>query len=317
MPPMRARRPRSRARRLGWIAVAALLAALAAPFPAAPAAAGGFDPIGRFPVTEGSGVVASRRYPGVVWAHLDSGNPSVLYALRVRDGALVDLTPGVRFRQIQVRGARNVDWEDIAIDGRGLWIADLGNNACRRSNLAILRLPEPDPYRADAVTVAASYPVRWPDAPSGCTGHNAEALFLLDGNPYVVSKTTTAAVYRLPTFRTSSANTLRKIVTLAAPGGGFSDPPTAADVSAGRLVLATAFSRLYVYEAADASLHGDALVRSLVARPPRWSSPYRRDGRNEKVEGAAFLGGGHDLLLLSEYRGIFNFPAGFYQAARA
>ena len=52
------------------------------------AAADPFDPVGRFPAPEGSGVVASRRYPGVFWAHSDSGPGSrnALYAFKVVDG---------------------------------------------------------------------------------------------------------------------------------------------------------------------------------------------------------------------------------------
>ena len=49
---------------------------------------GPLEPIGRLDhpaIREASGIVASRRYPGIFWVHNDSGNPPALYAVR-RDG---------------------------------------------------------------------------------------------------------------------------------------------------------------------------------------------------------------------------------------
>src|SRR5437899_499106 len=65
---------------------------------------GPLEPIGRLDhpaIREASGIVASRRHPGVFWVHNDSGNPPALYAVR-RDGRLV--------REYAV-GAPNLDWE--------------------------------------------------------------------------------------------------------------------------------------------------------------------------------------------------------------
>src|SRR3954470_12775279 len=93
-----------------------VLALLAPDRPATP------DRIGRLEhpaIREASGIVASRRHPGIFWVHNDSGNPPALYAIR-RDGALV--------RAYRV-GVPNVDWEDIAADGEGhLFLGDTGNN---------------------------------------------------------------------------------------------------------------------------------------------------------------------------------------------
>src|SRR5438874_9337753 len=56
-------------------------------------------------VTESSGLVASRRTPGVFWTHNDSGDGPYLYATDRKGRALAKFT---------VSGATNVDWEDIA-----------------------------------------------------------------------------------------------------------------------------------------------------------------------------------------------------------
>ena len=95
--------------------------------------------LGRFghpPIQEASGIVASRRHPGIFWVHNDSGNPPALFAVR-RDGSLV--------REYKV-SAPNVDWEDIAIDDAGhLFLGDIGNNGLLLPLRMIYRLDEPDP----------------------------------------------------------------------------------------------------------------------------------------------------------------------------
>src|SRR5438105_10764194 len=97
------------------------------------------EPLGRFDVRvipEASGIVASRRHPGIFWVHNDSGNAPRLFAVR-RDGSLV--------REFAV-AAPNVDWEDIATDDHGhLYIGETGNNNGRLPLRAVYQLDEPDP----------------------------------------------------------------------------------------------------------------------------------------------------------------------------
>ena len=40
-------------------------------------------------IPEASGIVKSRRYPGIFWVHNDSGKPPALFAIR-RDGTIPD-----------------------------------------------------------------------------------------------------------------------------------------------------------------------------------------------------------------------------------
>src|SRR5215470_9495040 len=90
------------------------------------------DQIGRAPAVlpELSGIAASRRHPGVYWAHNDSDRPLVLYALR-ESGELLASFP--------LRGARAVDPEDVAVapcrrdDPRScVYLADTGDNGQHR-----------------------------------------------------------------------------------------------------------------------------------------------------------------------------------------
>src|SRR6266566_1484018 len=57
-------------------------------------------------VKESSGIAASRAHPGVLWTHNDSGDDAYVYA--------TDLA-GADRGVVRIRGARAVDWEDIAL----------------------------------------------------------------------------------------------------------------------------------------------------------------------------------------------------------
>ena len=195
--------------------------ALAAGSPAGATSQGAYSPIATAPFYEGSGVVASRAHPGVFWALQDSGGPArtVLHAFKVQGGRLVDLRPGVRFRTVRVEGTTNRDWEALSTDSRGnLWVGDVGNNGCTRSDLRVHRVPEPNPFSATSVRVAATYPVAWPDPAGRCTGYDAESLFVVDGGPYVIAKLAPRpGVYRVPTASTTARNRLQKVGELTPP----------------------------------------------------------------------------------------------------
>ena len=96
-------------------------------------------PIVRVPgLSEGSGLALSRRVPGRLWTHNDSGKP-ILFALDAR-GAVTG--------RIEVTGATVEDWEAIAVGpcgtGSCLYIGDIGDNNASRKRITIYRLPEPD-----------------------------------------------------------------------------------------------------------------------------------------------------------------------------
>jgi hypothetical protein len=161
--------------------------------------AGGYGPsalLGRIDdraIDESSGLVASRRNPGLLWTHNDSGDDPVVYCIDLKAR-----TCGVW----RVTGAEAFDWEDIAI-GPGpragdpyLYAGDIGDNIDQRTQIVVYRVPEPVAGSAGPVPVptktapAATAPaealrLRYPDGP-----HNAEALLVhpVTGDLYVVSK---------------------------------------------------------------------------------------------------------------------------------
>src|SRR5215212_9666582 len=77
-----------------------------------PATRPAFDIVGTIDapeITESSGILESRRYPGVFWTHNDSGNPAEIFAIT---------GTGKLLMKFPIR-ATNVDWEDIATDDAG------------------------------------------------------------------------------------------------------------------------------------------------------------------------------------------------------
>jgi hypothetical protein len=118
------------------LAAASSGSATAAQNAAAPCQPAG--PLVRLPgLPESSGLAVSRRTPGRLWTHNDSGGP-VLFALDA-GGAVTG--------RVRLTGADVQDWEAIAAGpcgtGACLYVADIGDNAARRRRVTIYRLPEP------------------------------------------------------------------------------------------------------------------------------------------------------------------------------
>ena len=133
---------------------------------------------------ETSGLAVSRRTPGVIWSHNDSGHQSILFAL--------DSSGALRGR-VRVP-IRTRDWEDVSAArcpaGDCLYIADIGDNSRSRGRIMIYRVPEPAP--TDAVTLRPeALTARYADGP-----HNAEAMFVLGDKLFIITRDRIGAVYR-------------------------------------------------------------------------------------------------------------------------
>ncbi len=313
-----------------WVAV--LLVALVAgcagsgvpTTPTAPPTSGG-GPEGRVQVQRrafaaggGSGIVASSRYPGVLWAIRDRGGQSrpgkpqnALYAYKVTGGRVGELAGGAAFKPVPLPVPAH-DWEDIGRDRQGnLWIADIGNNECDRTDTALLKVGEPDPVAPGPARLLATYRYRFPDPPPGCAGRNAEAMFLVDDVPYLIDKARPSTLYRFPELDPDATVTLEKVGVLAGQVANLSGADLSTDRS--RLAVDT-HTALHVYRASDPSLAGPALVADLISRPPAWTVQLAGPGPGPtNVEGVAFTYDSHDLNLLAENRDVFYVPAAAYE----
>jgi hypothetical protein len=135
-------------------------------------------------VAEASGLAISRRHPGIVWTHNDSGNQPVLFA--------IDAAGAIRARvrvPIETR-----DWEDISAArcpaGDCLYLADIGDNRRNRGRLRVYRVPEP-PLDAAETGPPDVFTATYPDH-----ARNAEGLFIAGGDFFVVSRDGLGEIYR-------------------------------------------------------------------------------------------------------------------------
>ena len=149
-------------------------------------------------MSESSGIVVSRTHRGVLWTHNDSGDGPYLYA--------TDLA-GTDRGTVRVRGARAVDWEDIALGpcptapGACLYIADTGDNAEKRKAVVVYALPEPELPAGAADTVqsraATALRLKYPGGPQ-----DVEAVYVSphDSALYLVNKARRGPVrlYQVP-----------------------------------------------------------------------------------------------------------------------
>lgn len=152
-------------------------------------------------INEVSGVVASRRH--VLWIEEDSGNPERIYAI---DGS------GAQRAVVDVKGADNGDWEDIALTGRRIWLADIGDNVEIRTSIQVYWFREPRP--SDSSVSAHVLQLHYEDG-----AHNAEAM-MVDGahrKLFVFTKQSgTTSVYRASVLglQGGESMTLTKIAVL-------------------------------------------------------------------------------------------------------
>ncbi len=189
-------------------------------------------------LAESSGLVASRKYPGVYWSINDSGHPPMLFAVDAK---------GKGIGRISLTGATNIDWEDIAIDAGGtLYIGDFGNNSRRRKVLTIYAVGEPDPKGKDkTAAVKCKYRFRYPP---GHGPFDCEAMFVRKGWAYLITKETPRArLYRVRLDGASAGEKTLQAEYLGLLGGA--QWVTAADICpAGRRIAVLSYLGIWVYQ---------------------------------------------------------------------
>lgn len=159
---------------------------------------------------EVSGMVSSRRYPGMLWMHND-GASKRLFAVSTNGQVLSTFS-------IQ---AETTDLEDIAIGpgSRGesqIYLADIGDNERKRPTVQILQFSEPSispgarPRRPVPISPTGVLTLRYPDQPQ-----DAEGL-LIDpqtGDVLIIAKLAKKArVYSTPAVRAANDSRMLKFV---------------------------------------------------------------------------------------------------------
>lgn len=199
-----------------------------------------------------SGIVASRQWPGVFWAHNDSGDQTRIYPVgrdgKLKTSARSDDSPGVL-----IGGTVNSDWEDIAIDASGrVIIGDVGNNSNGRRDLALYYVAEPEPtagFSGLLKTVFFRYPEQktWPAARDDFN-YDCEGIFTKGDTVYIITKRRSDSLTRLYRLDDPKAG----MVNVLTPLGYFDvrGRTTAADASPdGRRLVITTYDAIWLFEA--------------------------------------------------------------------
>ena len=243
---------------------------------------------------EVSGLVASRRQPGVLWAHNDSGDAPRVFALDGQGRLLGTYT---------IEGAQAVDWEDLAlIEGCEpardcLVVADFGNNDNLRQDQTLYRVPEPQVTgqpgspEAGQVEALSAVQIGYPYE-EGAAEDNPDAEALLadprDGALYVVTKESgRSRLLRLPQWRPGERVELEHVRAGPIP------TVTAADWRPdGARVLVRNYASLYEFELSE----GQAL-EDVFGLP---GARRLRASGGLQDEAAAYAADGQALYTLAE-----------------
>lgn len=254
---------------------------------------------------EASGLAASRRQSGLLWAINDSGNEPLLFAF----GA-----DGTDLGQVALAGVKNVDWEDLAAftwNGEPwLLVADTGDNPGRRSKVVLHALPEPQSGTqgsfAGTVRPAWSLPFTYPGGPRDC---EAVAVDAAAGQILLLSKRSEPPVlYSLPFGAPLAegpqvATVIGPLATIPPPSsfdlllpyGQFRSQPTAMDLSADGLeLLILTYRHAYLFRRAPGQNWATAIAESpqIIQLPDLFTLAQR--------EAACFSADGQSIFVTGE-----------------
>lgn len=241
--------------------------------------------VGHEDLTEASGLVASAQHPGVFWTHNDSGDTARLYALDESGDTAGTLT---------LSGAIPVDWEDIARDGRTLYVGDIGDNTRSRDEIAVWRVEEPAVLDDDGSAGATRMTLTYPDG-----AHDAEALVHHDGALWILTKDADgAAIYKAGDLSaTTQTLALADVLVLPDEAGARAEVTGADTAEDGSRLLIRTETSVIVYDL------GADLPDSLAGVPCIAPAPDAADGESiAATEGgyAALSEGAHPTLWLVE-----------------
>lgn len=194
-------------------------------------------------IGESSGLAVSSRTAGIVFTHNDSGDSARFFAVDEHGRTVAVYT---------LPGATNVDWEDMASghDAQGrpvLYLADIGDNDRKRTEIVVYQVPEPVGPSADVAWLR--YRFSYPDG-----AHDAETLLVdpAGGRIYIATKSLLGQgeLYEAPQApSTSQVNTLTPVrpVPALTTSGDFSPD--------GRRIVLLTYLRAYWADGVTGVLH--------------------------------------------------------------
>jgi len=215
---------------------------------------------------EASGLVASRRHPGMLWTHNDSGHPPELFLLD---------SLGKTQRTFRIKDAKNRDWEDIAF-GPGpdsinyIYIGDIGDNNAHHAVKTIYCVEEPSLENDGELELTGKLLIRLADKK-----RDTETLLIdpVSRNLYLVSKREDNVWLYEVTFP-FDADTLIAEPVLSLPIHSV----VAGDISPdGAEILLKSYNHIYYWK----RLPQQSVTEALLAPPVEL--PYIREPQGESI----------------------------------
>ena len=226
-------------------------------------------------IEETSGIADSKVNAGNLWVHEDSGKPKQIYAVS-HDGTVI--------KKIVLNGVVNRDWEDMALFGSDLFIADTGDNNQVFPEYTFYQFPEPA-LATDTVKSIKVIRFKYPDG-----SHDAEA-FLIDPitkDILVITKQDNPSrIYKITyPFNYAGVNTASLVGSLKV--SGFVSAALSPDNTE---ILLKTYANLYYYKLGANESIADALQKDLI------NIPYAMEPQGEAV---TFAGDNSGFFTLSE-----------------
>ncbi|MBN1607096.1 MAG: hypothetical protein JW940_10720 [Polyangiaceae bacterium] len=258
-----------------------------------------------------SGMVASRKNVGVLYAHLDAGGTATVF---------VTTPTGTDLGLLKLEGATTTDWEDIAVgpgpgDGSYLYVGDIGDNAARgmggsaRTEIQVYRFPEPDlsaSSAAGAVSITDWEVLRftYPDA-----AHDAETLVVdpVSGDIVIITKENDglSTVFTAPGDTTADSTTELESATTVriGPSGAQNAQAGAGDISPnGDRIIVRAYTTLLLWARKNTwtATFAEAAIELPQAEEPQ------SEGLTFAADGKAWYSAGERAAVI--YQGTATCP---------
>lgn len=183
----------------------------------------------------------------VLVAHNDGGDKPILYFLNLK---------GEEIHRVLILGASNIDWEDIAYDGKNyLYIGDIGNNNNDRKDLCIYKVNSKNILKKESVTsekINISYSEQKVFPETKQNSHfDAEGMSFYKDSLYIFTKCRTEPFdgkcygYKVAT-KPGSYKLKKSFELFIGADGWWKDSVTGTDIQNNKCYILT-YNRLLIY----------------------------------------------------------------------
>lgn len=180
----------------------------------------------------------------------DGGNDPIIYLIS-REGKLV--------KKVTVDNAKNKDWEDLTRDDKHLYIADIGNNECKRKKLKIYKveikeLLQKSSVEAEKIEINYNDQVCYPP-PKDSLYYDSEGIAYANDSLIIFTKTKASPwdgksfIYKVPAKAGDYDLTKQKELFIGNKGW-WADAITAVDIYDDKLYILT-YDRMIIYSYKD------------------------------------------------------------------